>query len=801
VDIGELRGLITLKDDFSGPVENCAKKLGVFKGSIGAVTEFAGLAAAAVTAVAGTIVALGSHGAEVADVQSAFAGLSGEIGSTADVMLGGLRRGVVGAISDLELMKMANKALGAGLVQNAGDMETLAAGARMLGKQTGVDTSQAFGTLTNAIASGRTAQLKQLGLFVDSKVAIENYADKLGKSTSELTDAERAQALSAATLEKLRERMAAAGTDGADFGEILASVKVGVKNFTDNLSVAISQSPPLLAGLRATAQALTSAFGDKQQGAITTLVGLAEKFVIGLTYVGQAGAVAASVLVSGFYAVKTIILGAETVLVGLATAVMGVVTGLGTLVSKMPGGDLLKPLVDGAKEATVQLGRMTASVALETAEAAKAAVGNSDAQRAIDKLGGSLINIRGAMQDAAKGHNGLAEAAKKVTVATGEESAAARKHALEVAGIMQQLETQLELVGRQGLDKRLRDLKLAQAKEIQQIRQNEKLSAAEQEKAVKLIEARYAKEVALAKASGDSVLHGRLKLEQSILLATQSGVQKRLTELMFEEQWELQSLEVLRIANETEWTARVELVKQKYEQMREAAQGHYSNVQQAAEALGFKTREELEQAANTARVTYEQMKASGLYTYAQLQEAHDRYKKAEDDLNGKVHLSTEQKMNSLASSSAAVLKTLFGKSKAAAYAATIIETAAAVISSFKNAGGFPWGLAPAAAMAAAGAAQLSKISSTSASFREGTEGLTYGDFGRETIGALHDVEAIVPQRKVGDLAGDIASRLGGAAGGGRSPLIVQLVVSGRKLAEVLVPEMPRVLATHGVGIR
>ena len=59
-----------------------------------------------------------------------------------------------------------------------------------------------------------------------------------------------------------------------------------------------------------------------------------------------------------------------------------------------------------------------------------------------------------------------------------------------------------------------------------------------------------------------------------------------------------------------------------------------------------------------------------------------------------------------------VLTSIFGESKSAAIAGAIIDTAAAVVSSFKNAGGWPWGLIPAAAMAAAGLAQIRTIQQT-----------------------------------------------------------------------------------------
>jgi hypothetical protein len=220
---------------------------------------FAVVGAGAAAAAAG-VVALGSRGAQVADVASAFDALSESAGESADVMLGALREGVKSTLSDFDLMKVANKALGAELLKTAADAKTMAAGARLLAKRTGGDTAQAFETLTTAIASGRTAQLKQLGLFVDSKQAAEDYAAAQGKTIAQLNDADRAAALQAATLAALRTELRENAPAAADFGEKIEQVKVELQNAFDAFAVLISELPSmatLLDGLAGLFRSLT----------------------------------------------------------------------------------------------------------------------------------------------------------------------------------------------------------------------------------------------------------------------------------------------------------------------------------------------------------------------------------------------------------------------------------------------------------------------------------------------------------------------------------------------------------------
>jgi hypothetical protein len=103
-------------------------------------------------------------------------------------------------------------------------------------------------------------------------------------------------------------------------------------------------------------------------------------------------------------------------------------------------------------------------------------------------------------------------------------------------------------------------------------------------------------------------------------------------------------------------------------------------------------------------------------------------------------------------------------------------------------------------MLAAGVAQIQKISSTNASFAQGTPNIEYQQFGSGVQATLHGEEAVVTRGQGATLGDDIASRVEGMLGGrGGRPQIIQLIVSGRKLAEALVPEIPRVLAAHGVG--
>jgi hypothetical protein len=109
-------------------------------------------------------------------------------------------------------------------------------------------------------------------------------------------------------------------------------------------------------------------------------------------------------------------------------------------------------------------------------------------------------------------------------------------------------------------------------------------------------------------------------------------------------------------------------------------------------------------------------------------------------------------------SASSILKSLFGKSKAAAIAAAIIDTIAAIVKTMA-AYPWPWSLIPAAAAAAAGYAEVNKIKNTDAGFAQGTPGTSFVDFGAGTATMLHGQEAVVTRAQGESVAAMVADAI------------------------------------------
>jgi len=728
--------------------------------SFGAVATVLGGAVTAIAGITTGIVALGIHGSDVADVQEAFSGLSEGMGSTADVMLGVLQEGTQGTISNFDLMKMSNAALGSGLITSSESMATLAAGAKLLADSTGGDTAEAFDTLTTAMASGRTAALKHLGIFVDSKVAVEDYRKSTGHLTGELTDGQRATALSEAALRALRKQVDENGISVKDFSDNVARVKVAVQNWTDSLAVAIAKSPVLSAGMGVLGTAITNAFGSNQQAQTQALARHVGSFAIGIVNTGIVLGTFASVANAVFSGVRVVVLSVLETFVVLATGIVGIINELVHGASTIPGFSLALGGVEASTTAaTLALDEMAHGLTEQIGEAAKGVAGNNELGQKITATTGTFMLMRDAMVKA--------QTEQLKVTATAPHPAI--KKVGDEAGL-----TAAQMLALAEAERTATDRAFAM---------NQTLEAKGQE------------------------------LQDNLTASTLSGVDARLFQINREREAALASLAQYARSYPVWYAAQVLAVQLTYGNMTAAAQGHFTTVKQAAEAAGFALRSTLQATSANATTLYADMLASGQFTYAQLVAAGQASANAQQLANGGTALTHDEQLRETARIAAeayaaitraavasdaeierahrasadaqkavdeAVLRarlghaamaldaassmigSIFSHNKSTAIAMALIDTASAIVKAIA-ATPLPWGLIPAAAAAAMGAAQIATIRNTNPGHALGTPRLDFADFGSESFQPLHNQEAVIPRGGGHLLAGEIADSMGGSA--------------------------------------
>lgn len=411
-----------------------------------AVGALAGVGAGLVAVAAG-VIALGSHGADVADVQAHFQGLNEEIGNNAKTMMTTLADATGHTISNFDLMKAANLAMADGVRLTESQFGLLGKASRVLADQTGGDTKQAFETLLDVMESGKTKALKDIGVTIDQTKAKEDYARSIHKTVGDLNENEVRLASQAAVLKALEGRLKSTGEAQDDFADAVARGRTFFQNFNDDLSVGIANSPVLAAGLGGVQKAMDVAFGGNSQGLIKSIVGLIESAAIHALDFAQVGIATAGVLGRAFALLQVVFAGVMVGITGLVEGALRVSSTMYEFAASMPGASAqTKLMAQAAADAATNVGGMRRSFQEQAKEAAAGVMGNSAYQRTlagvsagVQTVRDALVKAQGAKTDDTAATDTNTAALKNHGKSSGEASGqskaaadAAKKHAEEI---------------------------------------------------------------------------------------------------------------------------------------------------------------------------------------------------------------------------------------------------------------------------------------------------------------------------------------------------------------------------------
>lgn len=205
--------LLKAKDEASAVIKGIAKESDGLKGSLMKAGLFG---ATAVIGIGATIGKLAYDAAMVEPVRITFDNLTESIGATADEMLDALKPATMGVLTEIELMKAANKLMAMGLADSVEEAAQLAEMAVTLGIAMGEQAGPALENFTLMLANQSIPRMDTYGLSSgQARLRIE----ELMAATEGLT---REEAFKIAVLEQ--------GADAMDrVGDITgtAAVKMG----------------------------------------------------------------------------------------------------------------------------------------------------------------------------------------------------------------------------------------------------------------------------------------------------------------------------------------------------------------------------------------------------------------------------------------------------------------------------------------------------------------------------------------------------------------------------------------------
>ena len=793
IEIGELRGILSLQDKFSGPANNAAKQLGFMGKSFGTLTKVAGVAAGAITGATAAIVALGVHGSKVEGIKSSFEALSRATGESADVMLGAMRTATSGLVSDFELMSAANKAMLLGLPVTADSLGTMAQAATILGRAMKQDATKSLDDLTTALGRGSPLILDNLGLTVKVGEANKAYAKTLGKSADQLTDGEKKLAFYNAAMGAAKVKLDELGELQLSFGLRVQQAKTMVTNFVDSLSLAVATSPVVAAGMDAIMVSIQGAFGGDQQQTVKALMGYVNDFAIFLAGVAKIGIKSARFITNAFHGVRVIFNAVlEAIFNGLAKA-NDLVATLAQKASSLPVvGQGFKVIAEGARE----VADMNAAIAFGMGEMKDKAVDAASAANAgFNAMEAAITDAETAMRSAKDTQVETTAAVADFGATTVEAVERTKESTDKIADAYRKLDEEIALIGRVGHDRRMIELALRREDELAGLAELAEVTTAEYADLVLKVEEKYRLMTAAAKLSKDEILETTRKLQEELALASTTGLEEQLLRIEFQREAEIAGIVHLREVYGEEYTAILASINEKYDQMATAATGYHDDIVKQAGDAGFKTRKELEATARLAVNTYERMRRSSEYNAGEIRKA---YEAAEEAKRNALEETSKYQMTAgeaWMSGTGEILGMLGKRHKAAAIAGAILATYQAVAKAYASAPP-PASFALAAIALAVGLANVNRIRSSKPGYAEGTPETSFYDFGRGSLEMLHGEESVVTRAQGENLADMLTAAVAGGKGG--TTIRVPIYVDGRMLTEGIVKHIPAVLALNGV---
>ena len=366
--------------------------------AIGAAGAVVGGAIAAVGAAA---VALGQRGSEIAAIETSFQALTSAAGLAGDQMISLTQGATKGLIDNLTIMEAANKGLLLGLPITEQSMADLSSTATVLGRAMGQDAVKSLDDLITALGRSSPLILDNLGLTVSVADANKAYADELGKTTQQLTDAEKKQAFYNAAMDAAKAKVEELGGITLTFGDRITILQQGFKNFTDQLSIAVARAPALASLLDQIGALILASFGSNSQAAVDRIVALLDDFVMFLGTSAQVALSTAGIIGRVWNGLQLVFSGTMSIVASLGLVFLELIRVVNQAASHIPliGGEFGK-VADAAEDLSIHLGGVQQSFHDQAQEALDGVTGNSEFQQSIAGLKTELGDMQDKMRSA-----------------------------------------------------------------------------------------------------------------------------------------------------------------------------------------------------------------------------------------------------------------------------------------------------------------------------------------------------------------------------------------------------------------
>jgi hypothetical protein len=229
-----------VRRELSGLDQTAAQLKKGFSG-LGAVIG-AGAIVAGLVQIGNALDDVARRGAIFDQLGSVLNDFAASVGSTSSAFVEAGERASQGTISQFDLILNSNRAIQFEVAKTSEDFAKLIELSTALGRAQGISDTDALDFITRGIARQSSLILDNLGLFIDLDKVQREYAQSLGKTTGELTTAEKNQAIlneafrqGAVAIEANRDAVDSAATQ-------FERLDAKTKNLTDKLGALIAQN-------------------------------------------------------------------------------------------------------------------------------------------------------------------------------------------------------------------------------------------------------------------------------------------------------------------------------------------------------------------------------------------------------------------------------------------------------------------------------------------------------------------------------------------------------------------------------
>lgn len=166
-----------------------------------AMTAFAasavgvGAAAYGIKMAADAVSELGQAGASFERLSGSFNSLAASYGTNGDAILQAVDAVTQGTLSQATIMQQANNAMLLGVADTADEFSTLAKIAQTRGRAMGISMEFAFESIVKGVGRLSPLILDNLGIVINADQTYAKFAQTLGVTTDQLTEAQKRQAL------------------------------------------------------------------------------------------------------------------------------------------------------------------------------------------------------------------------------------------------------------------------------------------------------------------------------------------------------------------------------------------------------------------------------------------------------------------------------------------------------------------------------------------------------------------------------------------------------------------------------